>query len=304
MFDRIKDGLWWDRAWSLVKGCTPVSPACDHCWLASETHMRASNPNAKIQADNAGLCERGHFNGTVRPMEKNLDLPSRVKRPTAWAVWSDLFHEGVPDDFISDAIDVMIDCKQHVFIILTKRPLRMKVFFDMRPYSERSISNIIFGTTVEDQTRADERIPFLVQVPGIKMLSIEPMLGPVNLFDSVPAVFGTLRHPPYVGRIQWVICGGESGRQARPVHPEWVRSIRDQCGAAGVPFFFKQWGEWVPVTLADAAPLHLRSKVHRFCDCDVFRVGKKAAGRCLNGQEYLELPRLANDVSYVLTCRL
>lgn len=296
MFDRIESGLWWDRAWTLVKGCTPVSPACDHCWLASETHMRASNPNVKIQTDNAGLYTGGHFSGTVRLMEKNLDLPRRVRRPTAWAIWSDLFHEQVPDDFISDAIDVMIDCKQHVFIILTKRPLRMKVFFDMRPYSEESISNIIFGTTVEDQARADERIPFLVQVPGNKMLSIEPMLGPINLFDSVPAVFGTLRHPPYVGRIHWVICGGESGKQARPVHPDWVRSIRDQCQAVDVPFFFKQWGEWTPLTLADAAPIHVRSKVHRFGDCDVFRVGKKAAGRRLEGEEYLELHRLV-DVS-------
>ena len=248
--------------------------------------MRASNPNVKIQADNAGLCTGGHFNGTVRLMEKNLDLPLRVKKPTAWAIWSDLFHEGVPDEFIGRAFGTMAAAHWHIFMILTKRATRLRewsravMYYPCGDRASRPVlgwpPNAWIGVTAENQETADERLPQLIQVPAaVRFVSVEPMLGPVNLFDSVPGVFGTLRHPPYIGHIQWFVCGGESGKNARPVNPQWVHSLRDQCVSAGVPFFFKQWGEWASVQ-GDTV--------------QITRVGKKVAGRSLDGIAWNDLP--------------
>ena len=150
------------------------------------------------------------------------------------------------------------------------------------------------------QSPPDERLPELIQIPAaVRFVSVEPMLGPVNLFESVPAVFGTLQHPPFIGRIQWVICGGESGKKARPLHPDWVRSIRDQCEAVSVPFFFKQWGEWIDFQEATCPERWqqpwTRRPIHTFDDgTEVIRVGKKAAGRTLDEKEYLSLPQSAS----------
>jgi protein gp37 len=125
--------------------------------------------------------------------------------------------------------------------------------------------NVWLGTTVEDQARADERIP-----AEVRFLSCEPLLGPVNL--------GLLRSPAGGrGYVDWVICGGESGPGARPMHPDWARSLRDQCQAAGVAFLFKQWGEWAWAFSADGRP-------------SMSRVGKHAAGRLLDGREHNEFP--------------
>ncbi|KKK66235.1 hypothetical protein LCGC14_2966150 [marine sediment metagenome] len=125
--ERVDKGLWWDRAWSLVSGCTPVSEACDHCWSARETHMRAKNPNAKVAGRNRGLTtSAGKFKGAVRVNEDLLDLPLRTRKRTVWSVWTDLFHEKVPDEFVALTWQMMADCPQHIFIVCTKRPERMR----------------------------------------------------------------------------------------------------------------------------------------------------------------------------------
>lgn len=124
--------MYWGRAWSLVSGCTHVSPGCDNCWSAKETHMRANNPNEKVKARNEGLTEKGCFNGHIRLNHEFLDLPLRVKKPTIWAVWNDMFHEDVPEKFIIDAFSVMAETSHHTFMVLTKRPERMKEIPNIR----------------------------------------------------------------------------------------------------------------------------------------------------------------------------
>lgn len=147
------------------------------------------------------------------------------------------------------------------------------------PPQEWPLPNVWLGISAEDQPAADERIPLLLQCPAaVRFVSCEPLLGPISL-----GMLGTRENwrPVYDG-IRWVIAGGESGPKARPMHPDWVRSLRDQCQEAGVPFFFKQWGEWLP---------HVDTVREELPTKDQFtRVGKKAAGRLIDGREWNECP--------------
>jgi protein gp37 len=166
-------------------------------------------------------------------------------------------------------------------------------------------ANVWIGTSVENQAAADERIPHLLNIPAkVRFLSMEPLLGPVNLTGFASPLWGRL---PANQFISWVIVGGESGHNARPVHPGWVRSLRDQCQGAGVPFFFKQWGEWLDQDCMTAAQYEIaavldpesiggvrRYKRDGFLfpthDSLVFRIGKKNAGRLLDGVEWGQFP--------------
>jgi protein gp37 len=164
------------------------------------------------------------------------------------------------------------------------------------------LPNVWLGTSAEDQQRADERIPLLLQTPAaVRFVSLEPLLGPIDLMS--------IEAPETRNVLDWVICGGESGPHARPMHPDWARSLRDQCAAAGVPFFFKQWGEWRPPGptseydtgghvpgLPRALIISQDGTVHHFGETagdgakSMLRVGKRAAGRLLDGKEHNAMP--------------
>lgn len=271
---------WADKVWNPVTGCTKVSEGCRNCY---------AERMSKRLAGRAGYPEDG-FKVTLHA--DKLGEPLRWKKPTRIFVCSmgDLFHKDVPDEFIAKVLDIIEKAPQHIFMVLTKRPERAEAFLNwckvlwanspIRPASCPP-SNLWLGTSVEDQKTADERIPLLLQTPAAKrFVSYEPALGPVDLtrLPAAGAYVCALRgaRPAYPS-LDWVIMGGESGPGARPMHPDWARSTRDQCQAAGVPFFFKQWGEWAPVWEKDGASVGRR-------------VGKKAAGCLLDGKEHKERP--------------
>jgi protein gp37 len=233
---------------------------------------------------------------------------------------SDLFHKDIPDSFILKVFDVMRRAHWHTFQVLTKRAARMfelvagyrfdapsgESWFgkpDGRP-DFALLRNVHLGVSVEDQRAADERILFLLKAPAaVRFISGEPLLGAVNLRKIVPeddelgvgydALTGALcgNGEPGGPRIDWVIGGGESGPGARPCHPEWARALRDDCQSAGVPFFWKQWGEFLPVNQMTVGEVHKASRRFRLVNATHFRVGKKAAGRLLDGKEHNEFPR-------------
>lgn len=303
---------WTEKTWNPVTGCTPVSEGCANCYakrMANRLRGRCGYP------------EDDPFSVTFH--KNRLDEPFRGK-PSRYFVCSmaDLFHEHVPIQTILTVFDHAEQAALkfgHIFIFLTKRPKRMRQAVEKwlelgRPIVGSSAENNPFpfwlGVTAENQARADERIPILLQIPAaVRFVSVEPMLGPVDLRPYLPAEYwcfcgyvgdetgtdyctscekefgydddggNTCVHcghgeydsacpecgdvesfglwdtgpldlrPP---RLDWVICGGETGPKARPMHPDWVRSLRDQCQAASVPFFFKKWGEWLSVYERDA----------------------------------------------------
>lgn len=209
---------WTERTWNPVSGCTKVSPGCKNCY--AETMAR------RLKAMGAPGYENG-FRLTLQP--QRLKQPLARRTPTVWFVnsMSDLFHDDVDDAYIDRVLDVVQQSPQHTYQILTKRAERLSAYF-----STRSVpANVWLGVSVENRKHGKPRIDSLRKVPArIRFLSIEPLLedlGPLNL-----------------AYIHWVIVGGESGPKARPMKPEWVRNIQDQCQKAGVAYFFKQWGTW------------------------------------------------------------
>jgi protein gp37 len=170
----------------------------------------------------------------------------------------DLFHEAVADEFIDAVFMVTAKAHWHTFQVLTKRADRLPQYFARNlPKSISPLENVWLGVSVEDQKTADERIPILLQTPAaVRFVSVEPMLGPVDLSEwlrvhQVNLGPGRERHWTEnnyeVSKLDWIIVGGETGPKARPIHPAWVRSLRDQCHAAGVPFFMKQMSKRAPI---------------------------------------------------------
>ena len=259
------------------------------------------------------------------PRLDRLTIPLSVKKPTIWAIWNDLFHQDVPLDFINEVLDVISACPQHTFLALTKRAhLIEKKLYNVTPNcgirnlgGGDYLSNLWIGVTVCNQQEADEKIPLLLKAwPGKKFLSIEPMLTEININKIDRAERARCREfvistglpdrmSTMLEQLDAVILGGETGPKARPMHPDWVRSVRDQCWAAGVPFFFKQWGEWYPCRAAKGKGYWAKShkKIvwlskdgtarngHLFNDeWPMQRIGTKKAGRLLDGREWNERP--------------
>ena len=234
---------WTDATWNPVTGCTKISAGCDNCYAARFAERWRGTPGHPFEAG---------FDLTLRP--DRLKQPLRWKKPRSIFVnsMSDLFHKDVPTSFVDQVFDVMERSDWHTFQVLTKRASRMNDYlwqrFSELPDFGRLPGHVWFGVSVED-AKVKRRIDVLRTIPAsVRFLSVEPLIGPLGALD--------------LSGIHWVIVGGESGPGARPMHPDWVREIRDQCIAQNVPFFFKQWGGIRP----------------------------KSNGRELDGREWNEMP--------------
>jgi protein gp37 len=333
---------WTDETWNPTTGCTKVSQGCKNCYAERLWPKVEAAERRREHFEWQKVTPRAFTEIRTHPLR--LDAPLHWKKPRRVFVnsMSDLFHEDVHRDFVLRVFLVMARCPQHEFQILTKRPERMRTLITEWLPSAMTLAdgpglraptwplpNVWLGVSVEDQSTADERIPLLLQTPAaVRFLSCEPLLGPIDLDKYIGEGYCPKREDnthcvhwwdgegepccgcKQIGPIDWVIAGGESGPKARPSHPDWFRSLRDQCAAAGVPFFFKQWGEWGPcetethpderglevwpleesVLDAQAGSFDRRFKVIEEHSMQFGRFGKKLNGRTLDGREHNAYP--------------
>jgi protein gp37 len=281
---------WTDATWNPVRGCAIVSKGCTNCYAMRQAH-RSSGAGGAYE----GLTKLSKggpvWTGKVRLVPELLEQPLQWRRPRLIFVnsMSDLFHEDVPVEFIYSLWCVMAAARRHRFQILTKRAARMREVLTAAPFTCQVLDNVWLGVSVEDQVAADERIPQLLATPAaVRWISAEPLLGLVDLIGKDEQ--GSALHE-YEGRprLDGIVAGGESGPGARPMHPQWARYLRDQCRGAGVPFFFKQWGNWAPCPFDSGG--HVASDQEKLLDGTwLLKVGKKSAGRELDGRTHDEYP--------------
>ena len=289
---------WTDATWQPITGCSLVDEGCRNCYAARLAATRLKHHPSRTGLARLNADGVAKFTGEVRLNEQWLYQPLRWKRPRKIFVCAhgDLFHENVPTRWIDRVFNIMAECPQHTFQVLTKRPAVAAHYLCAQRCEDVGLPNVWIGTSISDQKSADERLPILCEIPAaIRFVSAEPLLGPVNLAGY---------------SIDWVIAGGESGPHARPAHPDWFRGLRDQCLETGTAFLVKQLGAWVshldrdkddPDWRADYSRFRRdpRMRVLNFAGGWGFhgehvhimrRVGKKAAGRILDGREWNQFP--------------
>ncbi len=286
---------WATKVWNPVTGCEKVSEGCDNCYAKPFAENRLRNhPNFDIK-----YKYRDGFKPTFHP--EALKEPEKWKKPQRVFVVSmgDLFHEDIPFTDIVRVFVEMVKHPKHTFMLLTKRPQRMKEFIDwVNPNCLIDLKNIWLGVTVENQERAAERIPILLEIPAaIRFVSIEPMLSEIDFKQVASRKFlNWLLTDKNQYPLDWVICGGETGHNARPMNSDWVKKLRDQCFVSETPFFFKQWGEWITIPREDVKKHPLNSLKTDLYNHSVYaRVGKKAAGNLIDGKEWNQFPNAKRD---------
>ncbi len=336
-------------SWNPVRGCRLTSPGCSHCYAMTQAH-RFSGPGGAYEGLTKLRAKGGPvWTGDFREVPDMLDVPFRTRKPTTWFVnsMSDLFGEGVSNEFIASVFGVMAATPGHTYQVLTKRAERLPEWAEWiheqglelidavgetpgpRTSADGSaciyllgehhdlgnraaadaynnapwpLPNVWLGVSVEDRKHGLPRIEHLRRTPAaVHWLSIEPLLE--DLGDELD-----------LAGIDWVVVGGESGNGARPMHPDWVRRIRDKCVASNTPFFFKQWGAWqpfydrdlddpdwrkVPTEEPNVQRINLTGGLGFHGERVVYlrRVGKKSAGRLLDGRTWDEMPARRAEVA-------
>ena len=280
---------WTDETWNPITGCTKISDGCKNCY---------AERMSKRLAGRFGYPKDNPFKVTFHKDKIDVNMFRPGKRVFVCSM-SDIFHDDVKPEWQCDIWDVMNAHKDNIFLLLTKRPENAPTHESWWP------SNIWLGVTVESNKYA-HRIETLLQIPAaVRFVSHEPALGKLDLFYKLSGIGKAAAFP------DWLITGGESGPGARPMHPDIPRHDRDQCEAAGVPYFFKQWGEWSPVHGRRGHGKNMRicrvGKVEPFdytektlptrpfdmfgTTCVLGNFGKKVAGHLLDGKEYREWPK-------------
>jgi len=239
---------WTAFVWNPTTGCDEIGAGCKFCYAKTLHNQRHG---AYKQGKLPNLPQYSKPFNEIQLHEDRLLSPLHLKKPSKIFVDSmgDLFHKDVPFNFIYNVFDTIEQCPQHTFQVLTKRPQRaLKLMVDYHLWDIFSLKNLWLGVSVSTQKEYDELFPLLIQTPAaVHFVSFEPLLEEIKILD----VSGWKEPHKYWGenlKLDWVICGGETGKNARPMHPDWARSLRDQCKAANIPFFFKQWGKWTPTT--------------------------------------------------------
>jgi len=364
---------WATETWNPVTGCTKVSTGCKNCYAERMAKRLAGMGRPEYHR----VVDANGWTGKVELTESRLSVPLHWRKPQRIfpCSMSDLFHEGVPFEFVDRIMAVAALCPQHTFMCLTKRAKRQREYglsrwqmddsgrVDHAPQWYQVVTqwldegdrgflgkgwarahraaeelrlnaslppNVHLGVTVENQETANERIPLLLDTPAaVRFVSAEPLLGALDLRPALPHFecrnCGTVAMPltddtrckcrdvyheawKRVGGLDGVIVGGESGPGARPMHPKWAKDIRDQCVAAGVPYFHKQNGEWQEDRLGYVSDSDILlspdgtwldpktadtpevNRVRRFGTVGMSRVGKKKAGRLLDGRTWDQMP--------------
>lgn len=317
---------WTEWTWNPIVGCSIVSPGCINCYAmrrARQLQSAAEKSNGVQAGHYAGMTRvvncRPVWTGVIRIAEHKLTEPLQRKKPTVYFVnsMSDLHHEAVPIEAVDRCVAVMVRTQQHVYQILTKRAERQRAYWSDPEMPRRvgaivasehngdtaarahahaacmqmlrkPLANVWLGISAERQKEFDERWPHLRDTPAaVTFVSMEPLLGPIFFRPAKP---------------DWIIVGGESQNGARPMCPDWARDIRDQCAASDVKFFFKQWGEWLPspdhLNFVDGEAWARRlgcgpDRIEQHSNGYTFaRVGKKVAGRLLDGREHDDRPEV------------
>lgn len=309
---------WCDATWNPIVGCSWASPGCDNCYAARMAHRLGSNPATPQFAGLTGAD--GKWTGETRFVQGQLVKLYTWRKPKRIFVCSmgDLFHPSVPFAWIDKVFAVMALATQHTFMVLTKRPERMREYLtdfstarnDGRGEAVMKIDksmplellslpipNVWLGVTAENQRLLNYRVSILKKTPAAKrFVSLEPLLEEVTFRWAPWKPFGACctDHLDGLRDLDWIICGGETGPGARPMSPDWVCGLRDQCKAAGVPFFFKQWGEYHPCLPSACGPSGYKDPVHIWNARNwSVRVGKHAAGRLLDGVEHNAFPEVS-----------
>lgn len=300
---------WTEKTWNPIVGCRKVSPGCLNCYAEMMSarlagQARKANGKGGRKANYLSVVDgRGRFNGKAIVVPDAFDDPLKWRKPRMVFVnsMSDLFHEHVDFGTLTDLFNVMNEASRHTFQVLTKRADRMREFTAWKCYGVMPHlgENIWLGVSVENRKHGLPRIDHLRHsYAAVRFLSCEPLLEDLGPLD--------------LSGIDWVIVGGESGPRARPMHPRWAEKIRDQCIDQGIPFFFKQWGEWSPgssrnrktdqAMLTDGTmysfPLKPKQKHLQgsggwkpgLLPTIIARRGKKRTGRLLDGRTWDEMP--------------
>lgn len=326
---------WTDHTVNFWWGCTKVSRACQHCYAEIVAKVFGKRLFGAVPQWGAGKPRFERLQAArAEALKIQRQAVKSGTRPKVFVnSMSDWLDDEVPLEWLAYLLETLALCPNVDFQLLTKRPENWKPrvnlvsgMYDLQTDEGRKAwaygaewyvagkapDNLWIGTTVEDQKAANTRIPHLLTIPAkVRFLSCEPLVGPIDFCIPGPDMsriypltghYRPHRHPEPMPAadltkcIHWVIGGGESGGAAEPTHPDWLRSLRDQCAGAGVPFFFKQWGEWLPVThlrhAAPDTPLNRAYKGHKFDDGTLMlRVGVDTAGALLDGMPHLAFPQ-------------
>lgn len=311
---------WTDHTFNPWWGCAKVSPGCANCYAEGVAERFATGNLWGKDADRKPASEKVWHD----PLRWNRAAQKAGRRALVFcASMADVFEDRRDLDVPRERLWSLIrETPWLRWLLLTKRPEN----FHLLPPEVAALVGL--GVSVENQDAADRRIPLLLQTPAaMRFVSCEPLLGPVDLEDVCVFKAATLGRyidsvrghiwgvsgyegggpppnddPPDMARLDWVICGGESGKGARPMHPDWARGLRDQCEAASVPFMLKQWGEWLPESCVPEdgyIPSGISTSTYggvEYSTENSWLVGKKRAGRLLDGREHLEFPANLREV--------